>query len=46
VRDSLGGDPMTGHMFFFLNRRGDMAQILLGADLAYNSELRPKRIAS
>jgi transposase len=28
VRDSLGGDPMTGHMFFFLNRRGDMAQIL------------------
>ena len=28
VRDSLGGDPMTGHLFFFLNRRGDMAQIL------------------
>lgn len=28
VRDSLGGDPMTGHMYFFLNRRGDMAQIL------------------
>jgi len=30
VRDSLGGDPMTGHMFFFLNRRGDMAQIYSG----------------
>jgi transposase len=28
VRDSLGGDPMTGHLFFFINRRGDMAQIL------------------
>ena len=28
VRDSLGGDPMTGHMFFFINRRGDVAQIL------------------
>jgi transposase len=28
VRDSLGGDPLTGHMYFFLNRRGDMAQIL------------------
>jgi transposase len=28
VRDSLGGDPMTGHLFFFLNRRGGMAQIL------------------
>jgi len=28
VRERLGGDPMTGHMFFFLNRRGDMAQIL------------------
>jgi transposase len=28
VRDSLGGDPMTGHLYFFLNRRGDMAQIL------------------
>ncbi len=28
VRDSLGGDPMSGHLFFFINRRGDMAQIL------------------
>ena len=28
VRDSLGGDPMTGHMFVFINRRGDMVQIL------------------
>jgi transposase len=28
VRDSLGGEPMSGHLYFFLNRRGDMAQIL------------------
>ena len=28
VRERLGGDPMTGHMFFFINRRGDVAQIL------------------
>ena len=28
VRDSLGGDPMSGHLYFFINRRGDMAQIL------------------
>ena len=28
VRDGLGGDPMTGHMFVFINRRGDMVQIL------------------
>jgi transposase len=28
VRDSLGGDPMSGHLFFFINRRGDRAQIL------------------
>ena len=28
VRDSWGGDPMTGHMFLFINRRGDVAQIL------------------
>jgi len=28
VRDSWGGDPMTGHMFCFINRRGDMIQIL------------------
>lgn len=28
VRERLGGDPMTGHMYFFINRRGDVAQIL------------------
>jgi transposase len=28
VRDYLGGDPMTGHLFVFINRRGDVAQIL------------------
>ena len=28
VRERLGGDPMTGHMCFFINRRGDVAQIL------------------
>ncbi len=28
VRDSLGGDPMTGHLYVFINRRGDVAQIL------------------
>jgi transposase len=28
VRDSLGGDPMTGHLYVFINRRGDMVQIL------------------
>lgn len=28
VRESLGGDPMTGHLFVFINRRGDVAQIL------------------
>jgi transposase len=28
VRDNWGGDPMTGHMFCFINRRGDMIQML------------------
>ncbi len=28
VRDGLGGDPMTGHLYVFINRRGDVAQIL------------------
>lgn len=28
VRDYLGGDPMTGHLYVFINRRGDVAQIL------------------
>jgi transposase len=28
VRDSLGGDPMNGHLYVFINRRGDVAQIL------------------
>ena len=28
VRDGLGGDPMTGHLYLFINRRGDVAQIL------------------
>jgi transposase len=28
VRDSWGADPLTGHMFCFINRRGDMIQIL------------------
>lgn len=28
VRDALGGDPQDGHMYAFINRRGDMIQIL------------------
>jgi transposase len=28
VRECLGQDPMTGHLFLFINRRGDVAQIL------------------
>jgi transposase len=28
VRDSWGADPLTGHLFCFINRRGDMIQIL------------------
>jgi transposase len=28
VRDSWGANPLTGHMFCFINRRGDMIQIL------------------
>jgi transposase len=28
VRDCWGTDPLTGHMFCFINRRGDMIQIL------------------
>lgn len=28
VREGLGGDPMTGHLYVFINRRGDVAQIL------------------
>jgi transposase len=28
VRDNWGGDPMTGHLFCFINRRADMIQML------------------
>jgi transposase len=28
VRECLQGDPMTGHLYVFINRRGDVAQIL------------------
>jgi transposase len=28
VRDYLGEDPLNGHLFVFINRRGDVAQIL------------------
>jgi transposase len=28
VRDSWGADPLMGHLFCFINRRGDMIQIL------------------
>lgn len=28
VRDTIGGDPQDGHMYVFINRRGDMVQIL------------------
>lgn len=28
VRDGLGGDPLNGHLYVFINRRGDVAQIL------------------
>jgi transposase len=28
VRDIWGADPLTGHLFCFINRRGDMIQIL------------------
>ena len=29
VRESLGQDPLSGHLFLFLNRRRDRAKILL-----------------
>ena len=28
VRDSLGGDPLSGHLFVFRNRRGDRLKLL------------------
>jgi transposase len=28
VREALGGDPQDGHMYVFINRRGDVIQIL------------------
>jgi transposase len=28
VRDSLGGDPMNGYLYVFINRRGNVAQVL------------------
>lgn len=28
VREHLGGDPMSGHLFVFVNRRGDRLKIL------------------
>lgn len=29
VRDQLGGDPFSGHLFLFRNRRGDRLKILV-----------------
>lgn len=28
VRDQLGGDPLSGHLFVFRNRRGDRLKVL------------------
>jgi transposase len=28
VRDQMGGDPLSGHLFVFRNRRGDRMKIL------------------
>ena len=28
VREQMGGDPLSGHLFVFINRRGDRMKIL------------------